>query len=484
MKTFLPRTFAAAFAVTAVSLLGCSSGSGSSPPGAGSAGSSGGAVTSSGGTSAGGAGGVSTTAISSGGTTSNGGTPASGGQTQTQSSSIVQGGSATGGIVTSAAGQTPTGGSVAGGRTTGGAAGGESATGGSVAGGSAAGGSVAGSSATGGSATGGTSAGGTTTGGTSAGGASGGRISTGGATTGGRTATGGAGTTGTTGGAATGGRTTTGGSAAGGTATGGTTAPPIGGSLGSSDGTTPIKVWMAGDSTMAGGPTTACAACPCGYGSQLDPLFNSNVTVVNNAVGGLTIQTWLYQAVSSTPDANGECAVTNTAFTSRWTNMLNATTGMKAGDYLFISFGINDGDSSCPKHVGQTKYLGYLNLMVQAAKGMGVEPILMPPVGAIDCGGGSTAVNIRTPYFTTATNDAGAANNVPVIDLGKLSVDLYNSLGLCPNSADYTSTTSKVGQFFCQDHTHFELAGAKQIAQIIAKALKDQGIGLGAYVLN
>jgi lysophospholipase L1-like esterase len=239
---------------------------------------------------------------------------------------------------------------------------------------------------------------------------------------------------------------------------------------------------MAGDSTMAGGATTACNACPCGYGSQLDPLFNSNVTVVNNAVGGLTIQTWLYQGVSSTM-VNGECAVTNTAFTSRWTNMLSATSGMKAGDYLFISFGINDGDGSCPKHVGEAKYLGYLNLMVQAAKGMGVEPILMPPVGAIDCGGGSTAVNIRSAYFTTATNDAGVANNVPVIDLGKLSVDLYNSLGLCPNSADYTST-SKVGQFFCQDHTHFELAGAKQIAQVIAKALKDQGIGLGAYVLN
>jgi len=205
---------------------------------------------------------------------------------------------------------------------------------------------------------------------------------------------------------------------------------------------------------------------------------------VNNAVGGLTIQTWLYQGVSSTPDANGECAVTNTAFQSRWTNMLSGASAMKAGDYLFISFGINDGDASCPKHVGEAKYLGYLNLMVKAAKDLGVEPILMPPVGAIDCGGGSTAVNIRTPYFTTATNDAGTANNVPVIDLGKLSVDLYNSLGLCPNSADYTSTTSKVGQFFCQDHTHFELAGAKQIAQVVATALKNQGIGLSAYLLN
>jgi lysophospholipase L1-like esterase len=350
---------------------------------------------------------------------------------------------------------------------------------------------------TGGISTGGTSAGGEATGGASTGGVT---SSTGGAT--GGTATGGktSSTGGATGGTATGGKTSATGGATGGTATGGATGgtteatggtpaggttavPPVGGGLGSSDGKTPIKVWMAGDSTMAGGPTSACAACPCGWGSQFDALFNANVTVVNNAVGGLTIQTWLYQGVSATKDANGECPLTNTAFQSRWTNMLSGASAMKAGDYLFISFGINDGDASCPKHVGEAKYLGYLNLMVKAAKDLGVEPILMPPVGAIDCGGGSTAVNIRTPYFTTATNDAGTANNVPVIDLGKLSVDLYNTLGLCPNSADYTST-SKVGQFFCQDHTHFELAGAKQIAQLVAKALKDQGIGLGAYVLN
>lgn len=242
-------------------------------------------------------------------------------------------------------------------------------------------------------------------------------------------------------------------------------------------------VWMAGDSTMAGGATTTCNACPCGWGSQFDPLFNSNVTVVNDAVGGLTIQTWLYQGVSSTADANGECPLSNTAFTSRWTDMLSATSGMKAGDYLIIQFGINDGDNSCPKHVGETKYEGYLNIMAQAAIARGVVPILLTPVSAIGCTG-SIAIATRLAYFTTATDNAGKTNNVPVIDLAQLSLDLYNSLGLCPNSADYTSSTSKVGQFFCQDHTHFELAGAVQIAKVVAKALKEQGIGLGAYVLN
>ena len=453
MKVCFTRIFAGGIALAGLTLLGCSSGGGGTP--AGSAGSPGGTTAATGGVSAGGTTAASTSAASSAGATNNGGMLQTGGQTQSPAGSLAQGGSAVAG----------------------------SDAGGSLAGSSATSGKVT----TGGVATGGAATGGAATGGAATGGDTGGMTSaTGGAATGGKTTVGGS--TSTTGGAATGGKTTTGGTASGGAATGGTTTTasvPIGGGLGSSDGKTPIKVWLAGDSTMADGASCSASGCPCGYGTQLDPLFNSNVTVVNNAVGGLTIQTWLYQGVSSTPDANGECAVTNTAFQSRWTNMLSGANAMKAGDYLFISFGINDGDSSCPKHVGQAKYEADLDLMAKAAKNLGVEPILMPPVGAIACStDGSTAINIRTAYFTTATNDAGAANNIPVIDLGALSVALYNSLGLCPNSADYTSTTSKLGQFFCQDHTHFQLAGAKQIAQVIVKALKDQGIGLGAYVLN
>lgn len=56
--------------------------------------------------------------------------------------------------------------------------------------------------------------------------------------------------------------------------------------------------------------------------------------------------------------------------------------------------------------------------------------------------------------------------------------------GLCPKSSDYTSTTSKVGQFVCGDHTHFEKAGALKISQMVGKALKSQGIGLAVYLIN
>ncbi len=464
MKTSLSQVLAYAFALTFFALIGCSSNDTGNPTGP-SGGSQGGAVTASGGVSTGGTGGATT---SSGGATSDGGTLAGGGQAQ--GGSITQGGAASGGTTTSTGGQPVTGGSASGGRASGGAASGGSATGGSVAGGSATGGgATGGKTSTGGAATGGTASGGVSAGGA----ATGGKTSTGGAATGGA-ATGGV----SAGGAATGGRTTTGGTPSGGaTATGGSS---IGGSSGK------ITVWMSGDSTMQGDTidTTACASCPCGWGAQFSTVFNSNVTVIDRAVSGTSIKSWLYKNVSTTADANGECVLTNTDYSANWNAMLDVNTGMKPGDYLIIEFGINDGsDCSKARHVGIDLFKTYLTDMAKAASDRGAQALFLTPTNAIMCTGATANTNTRGQY-PAATIAAGTADNVPVIDVTTLSAALYTSEGLCPNSSDYTSTTSKVGQFFCGDHTHFEKAGALKISQMVGKALKDQGIGLAAYLIN
>ena len=437
MKACLTRVLAGTFAVAASSLLGCSSDS--SPPATGTGGSTGGAVTASGGASTGG---TTTNPIPTGGSLPSGGTPASGGQTQVQGGSIAQGGVATGGAATSTGGQPATGGRASGGAASGGSVTGGSATGGSVAGGSLTGVSLTGGSVAGGSATGGGVTGGTTTGGVS------------------------------TGGAATGGRTTTGGTASGGTETGGVTATGGTTAIGGSSGK--ITVWMAGDSTMSG---SGCDGG--GWGTQFAAVFNSNVTVQNKSVAGRSIQTWLYEgAVSSTTGSNGECTLTGTTYSANWKDML---TGMKAGDYLFVQFGINDG-SACPRHVGTALFQTYLTTMAKAASDRGAQAIFLSPTNAIMCTGSTAQANTRGTY-PAATKAATTTANVPFIDVTTLSADLYTSEGLCPNSADYSSTTSKVGIFFCNDHTHFSADGALKIAKMVGKALKDQGIALAAYLL-
>jgi lysophospholipase L1-like esterase len=237
----------------------------------------------------------------------------------------------------------------------------------------------------------------------------------------------------------------------------------------------PVKIWMAGDSTMM---NPSGGVCPVGWGSQFGALFTGDATVVNRAVGGRSIQTWLYDPnVTSAKNSAGECVINPNTYSARWQEMLNSSTGMKAGDYLFIQFGINDGDSVCPRHVGTARYQELLTMMTKAALARGAHPVLLTAVAAITCSG-STAVPNRG--FATQTFAVGTATNVPVIDLQKLSVALYNSLKFCPNNGDYTS--GPVGAFFCNDHTHFETAGAKQIATVVSTALRNQGIPLAAYL--
>lgn len=244
-----------------------------------------------------------------------------------------------------------------------------------------------------------------------------------------------------------------------------------GGSAG--DGTKPIKVWLAGDSTMQ----NCSGTCPCGWGSQFDALFNDKVTVVNSAVGGRSIQSWLYEASVGSLQ-NGECALTSQTYDKRWSAMLDASTGMKPGDYLFIQFGINDTDSGCPKHVGTELFKKYLDTMAKAAKERGAQPVFVTPVSAIICQG--AVAQPTRGRFVTATVEAATASGVPLLDLHQLSIDLYNKLGFCPNDENYGA--GKVGDFFCQDHTHFEAAGAKQIATLVAGALPTAAPPLAQYV--
>jgi lysophospholipase L1-like esterase len=238
----------------------------------------------------------------------------------------------------------------------------------------------------------------------------------------------------------------------------------------------PVTVWLAGDSTMA---NPSSGRCPVGWGSQFDALFNSDVTVKNQAVGGRSIQTWLYEGnVSSTKGSDGECRLTSTSYSSRWQAMLNSSTGMKAGDYLFIQFGINDSSSTCPRHVGPARYQKLMTMMAQAALARGAHPVLLTPVAAITCSGGTATKNRG---FVAETFAAGSATRAPVVDLQTLSVSLYNSLRFCPNNGDYGGS-GPLGTFFCNDHTHFDTYGAQRIAGLVAGDVRRQNLSLAAYL--
>jgi len=241
----------------------------------------------------------------------------------------------------------------------------------------------------------------------------------------------------------------------------------------------PITIWIAGDSTVA----TGTAPCPIGWGGLFKPFFNNQVTVTNSAVAGRSVRTWLYFP-ELTMDATGECILPldangNPQIQPHWQAML---TGMKAGDYLFIQFGINDSDPTCDRHVGLDAFKASYGVMAQAAQARGAHPVFLTPVSSIACSG-NVPVATRGGYVP-ATMQAGTQFGVPVIDLNKLSVALYTQRGFCPIPGGDVSatTTGPVGDFFCDDHTHFSATGAPDVAALVANAVRAQLPALAAYM--
>ncbi|HEY6528219.1 MAG TPA: carbohydrate-binding protein [Cellvibrionaceae bacterium] len=240
----------------------------------------------------------------------------------------------------------------------------------------------------------------------------------------------------------------------------------------------PITVWIAGDSTVADGNTP----CPVGWGKTIGDYFNDKVTIKNSALGGRSVRTWLYD-VKDQAGSNGECKISTNSdgspvLQSRWTSMLEQ---MRAGDYLIIQFGINDGAGTCPRHVGGTAFKNEYIYMANEAIKRGAHPILVTPSPALKCSG-STAVASRG--FLTETFAVGNQLNIPVIDLHKQGTALYNQLAFCPVAGGDVSASTRgaVGEFFCDDHTHFDTPGARQIGGIIADALRAQSSPLANYL--
>jgi lysophospholipase L1-like esterase len=242
----------------------------------------------------------------------------------------------------------------------------------------------------------------------------------------------------------------------------------------------PLTIWIAGDSTVANGQTP----CPRGWGGAFEALFDERVTVNNAAAGGRSVHTWLYEVLDMLDEETGECALTRDPsgvplLQPRWQNMLD---GMKPGDYLFIQFGINDGDPSCDRHVGIEAFKAAYGMMAEAAKARGANPIFLTPASSIACNG-NTARGSRGE-FVPATFEAGESFDVPVIDLHARSVELFQSLAFCPVAGGDVSadTTGAVGDFFCDDHTHFSSSGARAIAEVVAQSLTEAALPLAVYL--
>ncbi|WP_429312269.1 rhamnogalacturonan acetylesterase [Paenibacillus mucilaginosus] len=216
-----------------------------------------------------------------------------------------------------------------------------------------------------------------------------------------------------------------------------------------------ITVFLAGDSTVSN--YNRFLAPQAGWGQMLPNYLNgAQVVVDNQAKRGRSSKSYYDEGSLDT-------------ILSR----------MKANDYLFIMFGINDSATDTARRTEpSTTFKEYLTKYIDAARAKGAIPVLVTSQSKRTYDASGVFTNSIGGY-PQAMRELGAAVNVPVIDLNAKSIAYYNSIGVeatkdvfmwlnAGESPNYPSGAS--------DNVHFQEYGAGQLARLVAEGIKEKNL--------
>ena len=225
-------------------------------------------------------------------------------------------------------------------------------------------------------------------------------------------------------------------------------------------------LWLAGDSTVQ---TYKADQAPMeGWGQRIGQFFTSAITVNNQALGGRSTRTFMFNNVKCVNDRVTYTGGKPDEAGTRWERI---KANLKTGDYLMIQFGHNDNGSVCERHVDLPEFKKNLAIMIAAARAKQATPILITPMSQLANQNGQLRPTLTN--YTAAVKEVASAEKVEVVDLNSLSIALYRKLGV--NGAKQL--------FMPNETTHFVKKGAVELSRLITEDLRRQKSPLAAYLL-
>lgn len=209
-----------------------------------------------------------------------------------------------------------------------------------------------------------------------------------------------------------------------------------------------VTIYMVGDSTMQN--WNAGYYPKQGQGQDFQYWFDSGLaTVANHGAGGTAAETFYTGG--------------------KWGPVVN---NLKAGDYVFIQFGINDRSYS-----NEANYVTYMTKMVNEAKAKGAYPVLMNPIRRSDYRGAALD-SIYESYhnYPILTRKLSQDLKVPLIEMDTLSRNYLLSVGK-PYALNFVNMVLDPGEYSNykngnNDNLHFQQTGANAFARIITEQIR------------
>jgi len=222
-----------------------------------------------------------------------------------------------------------------------------------------------------------------------------------------------------------------------------------------------FTVYTIGDSTMAdknlegGNPER-------GWGQMLPGFLTEAVHVENHAVNGRSTKSFIDEG--------------------RWDAVIQK---VKPGDNVFIQFGHNDQKEDAERHTdpGGT-FDANLKRFITETKAKGGHPVLFTSIVRRHFDDNEKLIDTHGGYLK-ATREVAASQNVPLVDLNAMTHEWIESLGDIPTREYFMWVAPKTVPIMPEgkeDNTHLNVAGARKVAGMVARALNEQFPAFQPYV--
>ena len=221
-------------------------------------------------------------------------------------------------------------------------------------------------------------------------------------------------------------------------------------------------IYIAGDSTVMTYKSGYNLYPQQGWGGRLPDYFTTAVTWSNRAIGGRSTKSFVDEG--------------------RLDSILSV---ILPGDYLFIQFGHNDGNSSTALHTDPfTTYKTYLAMYIDGAVAHGAIPVLVTPMGRRNYDSNGAFINDFVDRCT-AMKQLAVEKNCKIIDLNAKSIAFYNAVGAAATGDVFLWLA--VGQYpnfpnGVSDNTHFQEYGAGQLARLMMNGIQEINLGIKAAI--
>ena len=223
----------------------------------------------------------------------------------------------------------------------------------------------------------------------------------------------------------------------------------------------PIKIYLIGDSTMSEKLTRAYPET--GWGMPFRYFFDSTVVVENHAKNGRSTKTFISE--------------------NRWAPIADR---LKGGDYVFIQFGHNDeAKEKLERYTTPEEYKRNLKKFVAETRAKAANPVLLTPVARRRFQEGKVAESHAV--YSTLVREVAKEEQVPLIDLDKVSMELYQDMGEEHSKLLFLHLKPGEHPNYPEgkiDNTHFNELGARLIAQLVLKEMIGVKLGLVDHIVK